>query len=145
MYSFTYVLISTPVYMNIFEYVQKMQCIQVWHRSVVSHRAQHANRGPYTLLDLQTIIILSLLFVTGLTGTLPPSWSSLSQLQLLDVSGHRLNGTLPNSWQSFPELRDLKLSNNNLTGTLPPYWGHLTQLQTMDLSGNNLNGTVPTS
>jgi hypothetical protein len=39
----------------------------------------------------------------NITGTLPPSWSSMTQLQGLDLYSNYLTGTLPPSWSSMTE------------------------------------------
>ena len=39
----------------------------------------------------------------GITGTLPPSWSSMTQLQQLGLYSNNLTGTLPPSWSSMTE------------------------------------------
>ena len=71
--------------------------------------------------------------VDQLTGTLPSSWSALTQLQRLNLSFNNLNGTLPGSWSNLIKLQLLVLTGNLLTGALPESWGNLTQLQYLDL------------
>ena len=39
----------------------------------------------------------------GITGTLPPSWSNMTQLQWLWLYSNSLTGTLPPSWSSMTE------------------------------------------
>ena len=39
----------------------------------------------------------------NITGTLPPSWSNMTQLQVLYLYSNSLTGTLPPSWSSMTE------------------------------------------
>ena len=39
----------------------------------------------------------------GISGTLPPSWSNMTQLQGLDLSSNSLTGPLPPSWSSMTQ------------------------------------------
>jgi len=45
--------------------------------------------------------------VTAAAGPIPPSWSSLSGLQVLQLAGLSLSGTLP--WSNLPQLVSLQL------------------------------------
>ena len=63
----------------------------------------------------------------GITGTLPPSWSGMTQLQWLDLYSNSLTGTLPPSWSNMTQLQGLYLDGNSLTGTLPPSWSSMTE------------------
>ncbi|KAK9796338.1 hypothetical protein WJX73_009316 [Symbiochloris irregularis] len=82
-------------------------------------------------------------------GALPDSYSSLRQLQTLDVSTNRLTSTLPESWGSNGSLQNLAsadLSANSLQGSLPNDWftgGSLSSLKELDLSANALTGSIP--
>ena len=54
-----------------------------------------------------------------LTGDLPQSLSSLSNLQVLDLSKNNLQGDVPQKYAGLSQLMTLDLSNNELTGILP--------------------------
>ncbi len=54
-----------------------------------------------------------------LTGDLPQSLSSLSNLQVLDLSKNNLQGDVPQEYAGLSQLMTLDLSNNELTGILP--------------------------
>ena len=79
----------------------------------------------------------------SLTGTLPPSWANMTQLQQLYLYGNSLTGTLPPSWSNMAQMNGLALLGNSLTGTLLPSWSSMTQLQMLYLYGNSLTGTLP--
>ncbi|XP_022766176.1 probable LRR receptor-like serine/threonine-protein kinase At2g16250 [Durio zibethinus] len=55
-----------------------------------------------------------------LEGRLPVAlFSSLVELQVVDLSGNRLDGALNGTFWSMPNLRFLDVSSNNFTGPLP--------------------------
>ena len=97
----------------------------------------------HTQLDFADYVQSPLLFVIGLSGTLPSSWSNMSQLQNLSLSGNNLDGTLPPSWGNFSQLQTLDLYGNRLCGTMPTSWQDLSQLHQLKLSNNSLTGTLP--
>lgn len=67
-----------------------------------------------------------------LRGTLPASWSQLTQLQTLDLSNNNLTGTLPAQWSTLHDLYDLDLANNrNLRGTVPEAWSVIVDYSAM--------------
>ncbi|KAK9809494.1 hypothetical protein WJX73_004499 [Symbiochloris irregularis] len=82
------------------------------------------------------------------SGTLPESYGSLGQLQLLDLSTNRLNSSLPASWGTngnLPSLTFADLSANSLQGSLPGAWftqGALKSLATLNISSNALTSSI---
>ena len=94
-------------------------------------------------------IVLYAFYDCTLTGQLPDSFSALVALDALymvfdkpGVSG--LSGTLPASWSSLTNLNTLQISNNNnITGALPYAWSNMTALRRLQLSGNALAGPLP--
>ena len=42
-----------------------------------------------------------------------------------NVDGNQLTGTLPPEWGGMTNLNVLNLQGNNLTGTLPPEWSNI--------------------
>ncbi|KAK1383416.1 hypothetical protein POM88_021151 [Heracleum sosnowskyi] len=81
-----------------------------------------------------------------LSGNIPVSICSASNLQLLDLSNNYLTGSLPSCLFKFSDaLGVLKLGNNSLTGNISGVFGNKCALQTLDVSGNLLEGTVPES
>lgn len=67
---------------------------------------------------------------------LPQSFSQLTQLQSLDVSGNQLT-EIPKTLGQLTQLQSLDVSDNQLT-ELPKTLGLLTRLQSLDLSSNKL-------
>lgn len=88
---------------------------------------------------------------TPVHGTLPASLAlpNLRVLHLGLSSSSRIQkwtpGTLPESYSSLTQLEQLSLVDLHLTGTLPAVWGqHLTALRALDVYANpGLNGTIP--
>jgi Leucine-rich repeat (LRR) protein len=71
-------------------------------------------------------------------------FSSLPNLQDLDVSTTSLNGTLPSEIGLMTKLTSLELSGNLLVGSLPSEIGKLTDLSALLLDSNKISGSIPT-
>ena len=54
-----------------------------------------------------------------------------------------LTGPIPPTLGTLSQLRTLNLSGNSLTGPIPPALGHLARLETLDLGLNALAGPIP--
>jgi hypothetical protein len=54
-----------------------------------------------------------------------------------------LTGTIPSSLKTLTELTTMGFDHNSLTGTIPSSLGLLTKLTLIDLTVNQLSGTVP--
>nr|XP_051211179.1 brassinosteroid LRR receptor kinase BRL2-like [Lolium perenne] len=80
----------------------------------------------------------------SLSGTIPSSIESLSELVFLDLSYNYLNGSIPPSI-GLPHLAYLGLSNNAISGRIPSNIGALAKLEYLDLSFNHLDGSIPPS
>ncbi|KAL1824374.1 hypothetical protein ACET3Z_011152 [Daucus carota] len=81
-----------------------------------------------------------------LSGTIPASICSATNLQLLDLSNNYLSGNVPSCLFEFSDtLGVLRLGNNSLTGNISGIFGNDCGLETIDLSGNLLEGHVPES
>ncbi|KAM0067573.1 putative protein kinase RLK-Pelle-LRR-IX family [Helianthus debilis subsp. tardiflorus] len=111
----------------------------------------------------------------NLQGTLPPTFSNLTQLERLELQWNNISGPLPglnglaslqvlmisnNMFTSIPNdfftgmssLQSLELDNNpfakwkmGLSGTISPAFSELKSLQRIVLANNNLTGTIPES
>ena len=80
----------------------------------------------------------------GLTGVIPPSWTSAQRLTFMSANQNRLNGTLPpDAFDRADVLVVLRASGNALSGALPPSLGTHRTLRDVDLSRNAFVGTVP--
>lgn len=55
----------------------------------------------------------------GLTGQIPETIDTLSQLGVLDLAGNALTGNIPGTIGSLVNLGNLLLQNNQLTGIIP--------------------------
>jgi Leucine-rich repeat (LRR) protein len=87
---------------------------------------------------------LQTLFLSGnnLTGSIPPTLSTLTELTALSLNDNQLTGEIPDAFQSLTRLTNLDLSHNNLSGELPPSVESLSAVTTLDLQNNNLSGTL---
>ena len=80
-----------------------------------------------------------------LTGLIPSSLGSLTNLEYLRLSRNQLTGSIPPSLGSLTNLEYLWLSRNQLTGSIPPSLGSLTNLRLLSLGVNQLTGSIPSS
>nr|ACY70940.1 soluble promastigote surface antigen PSA-38S [Leishmania amazonensis] len=98
-------------------------------------------------VDYKDVMITELNFSAmgqGLSGTLPPSWSSLTSLISLCIEkSEKVTGTLPAQWSSMTSLDNLNLHDTAVSGTLPAQWSSMKQLTVLDLEGTKVSGTLP--
>jgi hypothetical protein len=75
-----------------------------------------------------------------ITGSLPDSWSKLSQLTSLSLSGNQLSGSLPTSWAALTSLFRFGVDSNDIIGVQPAFilstiicgrWNYLLLLATI--------------
>ena len=85
------------------------------------------------------------LFSNQLTGSIPTSLGSLTNLEGLELGDNQLTGSIPSSLGSLTNLRILELYLNQLTGSIPSSLGSLSNLEGLGLGGNRLTGSIPPS
>ncbi|KAK4486913.1 hypothetical protein RD792_006222, partial [Penstemon davidsonii] len=78
-----------------------------------------------------------------LTGSIPTSLSSLSQLSAMSLNNNELTGEIPDAFEALTVLVNLDLSNNSLSGELPPSVQNLSSLTTLDIQNNLFSGPIP--
>jgi len=78
-----------------------------------------------------------------ISGSIPPSVTNLTELQVLYTNGNRMTGELPEQLGNLRDLRFLNFSENNISGTLPPSIGDLTDLSDLTLMHNRISGSLP--
>eukprot|EP00271_Cylindrocystis_brebissonii_P017932 TRINITY_DN4880_c0_g1_i2.p1 TRINITY_DN4880_c0_g1~~TRINITY_DN4880_c0_g1_i2.p1 ORF type:complete len:1252 (+),score=231.49 TRINITY_DN4880_c0_g1_i2:403-4158(+) len=72
------------------------------------------------------------------------AWSNLTKLQLMDLSGYKLNGSIPDEIIRLPSIAQLKCTFCNLTGPFPAELAVLPTLKYIDIGKNGLTGALPT-
>ncbi|XP_068656616.1 probable LRR receptor-like serine/threonine-protein kinase At2g16250 [Aristolochia californica] len=97
---------------------------------------------PPSLGTLSNLIFLDL-SRNSITGSIPESLFGLSRLSVLDFSHNLLTGSIHPSFLSLGNLTFLDLSNNFLNGPIPPAFGNLSILSSLNLSSNDLSGSIP--
>ncbi|KAI8557086.1 hypothetical protein RHMOL_Rhmol05G0307300 [Rhododendron molle] len=83
----------------------------------------------------------------NLSGPIPPSICSGSQLETLNLSNNRFSGTILQCLidKGTATLSVLNLQNNSLTGNIMGAFPEGCTLRTLELNGNKLDGEIPNS
>ncbi|KAG5515160.1 hypothetical protein RHGRI_036262 [Rhododendron griersonianum] len=98
---------------------------------------------PSQLSSLSSLQLLNL-SSTNISGPIPPSFGSLSSLRLLDLSSNSLSGPIPPELGLLGvSLQFLFLNSNRLSGQIPQQLANLSSLQVLCLQDNVLNGSIP--
>jgi Leucine-rich repeat (LRR) protein len=97
-----------------------------------------------TIPDLSAMSNLSSLNlrINELSGEIPASLNSLTQLTALLLDNNQLSGVIPDM-SALNNLDFLSLAGNQLTGPIPAWLNQLTQLRVLWLHGNQLSGSIP--
>ncbi|CAI5513991.1 unnamed protein product, partial [Closterium sp. Naga37s-1] len=81
----------------------------------------------------------------NLSGSIPSTFSSLSNLTELYLNDNNLSGSIPSTFSSLSNLFRLDLSRNRLIGSIPSTIGNMSSLKSLDLDDNNLSGSIPST
>ncbi|XP_011028453.1 PREDICTED: probable leucine-rich repeat receptor-like protein kinase At5g49770 isoform X4 [Populus euphratica] len=95
--------------------------------------------------SLSELEVLDLSYNTRLNGTLPPSIVNLKKLKRLKLAGCSFSGPIPELIGSLQLLEILELNSNRFTGSIPHSIGNLSKLVVLDLFNNLLDGSIPVS
>ena len=68
-----------------------------------------------------------------------------NKVDRIELNNNKLSGSIPSSLGSLTNLRFLELAGNNLNGSIPSSLGNLTNLLYLELDGNHLSGSIPSS
>ncbi|XP_052621427.1 receptor-like protein 56 [Lactuca sativa] len=80
----------------------------------------------------------------GFRGTLPmEAFTSLHNLEVLDLRENNFVGIIPSAIQALSSLRVVSFANNKLNGSLPDGFCELKNLRELDLSDNMFDGSLP--
>jgi hypothetical protein len=88
-------------------------------------------------------VIAVFLPANNLTGTVPPSLSSLRSLRGLFLTLNSLRGSIPTSLFTLQQLHFMMLSENQLTGSIAPEISTMKALENLYLNKNVLTGSIP--
>ena len=98
---------------------------------------------PSTLGSLSNLTKLYL-FNNQLSGAIPTQLGSLSNLTHLFLNSNRLTGSIPKEIGEISTLTNLSLGSNQLTESIPAELGRLSNLTSLVLNNNSLTGDLPT-
>lgn len=79
----------------------------------------------------------------GISGTIPPEISRLTNLESFDIWGNGIAGRIPIEFTRLPNLTWLNLASNGFIGSIPSQLSLLTRLEFLNLYGNELSGPIP--
>ncbi|XP_010482273.1 PREDICTED: probable leucine-rich repeat receptor-like protein kinase At5g49770 isoform X2 [Camelina sativa] len=100
---------------------------------------------PADISTLSELEILDLSYNTGLSGALPSSIGNLKNLKSLILMGCGFSGQIPESIGSLEKLTTLSLNSNHFSGTIPASIGRLSELYWFDITDNQIEGKIPVS
>ena len=104
---------------------------------------QFSSSIPDTLFSLWTGATLVNIYNSGVTGSIPGSVGSLTEVTNVNFENNNLQGPIPPQLMALTKMKLLSLANNILDGNLPAGWANLNDMRKLDLSGNNLSGPIP--
>ena len=78
-----------------------------------------------------------------LTGEIPPELANLTNLVNLNLASNQLTGSVPQWLADLSGLKFLELNRNNFSGQIPKELGSLSQLEDLRLLVNHLDGEIP--
>ncbi|KAL4569006.1 hypothetical protein LXL04_024632 [Taraxacum kok-saghyz] len=99
-----------------------------------------------SLSNLTFLQLLELSQLKDLTGRIPPEFGKLSRLTHLYLHSNKLSGSVPDTFRLLFRLEELYLSNNHFSGGIPPeIFRCFRSLTEIGLSGNQFSGKIPSS
>jgi len=97
---------------------------------------------PSSVGSLSNMITFSA-SINQMSGTIPSEIGRLPKLEHFDISSNRFHGTLPRDVTNHSSLMLLSVFKNDLSGTIPNAFG--AQLESILLNKNRFTGTIPSS
>ncbi|KAJ8749335.1 hypothetical protein K2173_018819 [Erythroxylum novogranatense] len=78
----------------------------------------------------------------NLSGVVPPEFSKLRYLKILDLTRNCLTGSIPSEWATM-RLEELYFMGNRLSGPFPIVLTNITTLKNLSIEGNQFSGAIP--
>ena len=103
-----------------------------------------SGRLPETIGTLTELTTLNLQ-KNQIVDTIPSSLGNLSNLVELYLEENQLSGSIPQELGRLSSIRYFYLRDNQLSGSIPDSLGNLNMLSVFTLSNNQLSGSIPSS
>jgi len=102
-------------------------------------------KGAIHTMSFSNLTHLTSLTLSGnyLKGSIPSSLLTLPRLTLLNLFENELSGRIPNAFQKSNKLQELYLNDNKIEGELPTSLSNHRHLIHLDVSFNSLSGQIP--
>ncbi|TVU01638.1 hypothetical protein EJB05_52911, partial [Eragrostis curvula] len=121
---------------------QGVECVNSHITSITLSFANLGGQLSNTLANFTSLITLDL-SNTNIGGTIPDGLPVT--MQKLFLSGNQLSGSIPSTLSTLTQLTTVSLDNNHLVGEIPDVFAALTGVANLDFSSNNLTGPLPPS
>lgn len=100
---------------------------------------------PASIGSLTDLTRLNIGSNKNLTGSLPSTIGNLENLEALMAVTTGLEGELPKEMGNLKKLTNLQLNNNNISGTIPEEWGGMEALKNFGMFNTNISSPLPES
>jgi len=119
--------------------------IEIWGQIYFIGDTYELNLQPNDTIpsDIGYLIRLRRLYLSFVTGFIPPEIGNLYSLVVLSIGNSPLTGEIPQEIGNLVNLERLYLSHNQLTGEIPEEIGNLVSLISLNLIENQLTGEIP--
>ncbi|KAL8106595.1 hypothetical protein AgCh_023380 [Apium graveolens] len=110
-------------------------------------RSKHLRGNMHPSIGNLTYLVHLNLSDNWISGPLPPTFfTSLNQIQIIDLSSNRLSGELPVPGGLPVTVKTLDISNNHFDGIVPSsFLSEALNLETINVSNNFFAGSIPSS
>ncbi|XP_073148710.1 uncharacterized protein [Henckelia pumila] len=110
--------------------------------TLLAFSCEMEGRIPEEIGNLSSLIRLHI-GKNELTGVIPETLQTLTNLQLFAVNENKLEGSIPLGFCNLKNMYAASFSENRMSGMLPSCLGSLPLLKLIDVSVNTFNASIP--